>query len=168
MIINRPNVTRSSPQIRCVCLKNETVGVVGLLSVCCCTVTLFLCCCCFFFSSTCVCLHVSMCVCVKPFIQNQVFLMYQKNFFLSDFSSNLLILLYFNSMPLDRNTLPKKGLRYRTHADADPDLYCIYPCRFYLYICMAIISKIQSFHVFACVACFFFTHFDVTWPNDIN
>lgn len=125
---------------------------------CLCTVRLFLCCCwCFFHFLHCLCLHVSMCVCVKPFIHDQVFLISLKTFFSSDFSSNLLILLYFNSMPLDRNTLPKKGLRYRTHADADPKLYCIYPWKFYLYICMAIISMIQSFHVFACGACFLCT-----------
>lgn len=143
--------TRSSPQIRCVCLKNETIGVVGLLSVCCCTVTLFLCCCFFIFSIA----YVSMSLCVyvsNHLYKTKFFSCIRITFFLSDFSSDLLILLYFNSMPLDRNTLPKKGLRYRTHADAD--LYCIYPCRFYLYICMAIISKIPC----VCMRGMFFAH----------
>lgn len=124
---------------------------------CSCTVTLFLCCCCLFIFSI---AYVAMSLCVyvsNHLYKTKFFSCIRRTFFLSDFSSDLLILLYFNSMPLDRNTLPKKGLRYRTHADADPDLYCIYPCRFYLYICMAIISKRQSFHVFACVACFLHT-----------
>lgn len=124
--INRPIGEHSSRQVRCVCLKNETIGVVAFLVVCHCPVTPFLS---HFVLNFlhCVCLHVCLCVYVSNRLYITVFLMYQKNFFfvLNDFSSNWLILLYFNSMPLDRNTLPKKGLRYRTHEDADPEFYCI-------------------------------------------
>lgn len=133
-----------------VCLKNETISVVALF--CGCPVTPFLWQ--FLISSI---VYVSPCLSVftcQTVYTELFFSCIRRTFFLMIFHLIGSSYLYFNSMPLDRNTLPKKGLRYRTHEDSDPDFYCIYLDKLHWHICMAIISKIQNFHVFACVACF--------------
>ena len=100
------------------CLKNETIDlkiacVLYLLSVMLWCIGNVL------FSPLCVSLHMYVCVCLCV---SNVCKMWQKSFSCivktSVFwcSSKSLILCVFNSMPLDRNTLPKKGLRYNTSA----------------------------------------------------
>lgn len=70
----------------------------------------------FFIECVCVCLHTCMCV------KGRVGKMWRKSFFSCITKTNVLwcssnsLILCFNSMPLDRNTLPKKRLRYNTSA----------------------------------------------------
>lgn len=117
---SRSNVAHSSPQVRCACLKNETIGVVAL-SVCHCPVTPFPVSFLNFLHCVPPCLSLFEC----QTVYTKLFSSCVRRTFFNDCSSNWFILLYFTSMPLDRNTLPKKGLRYRTHEDADVDCYCI-------------------------------------------